>query len=156
MTKQISRELLKKIAARVTKKTAPVPKKMVRENTVDKVTSRRGKTRRKKTSQKRISYSGSKVTLHPKVKALIANIKTKEPHGIATLKKFGLKAFRELLAIGCKKCKGSSLNKEGNYCDCINEIAGSNFVNHCDQYYVWYYACVSYPLPGEKSENSTA
>jgi len=148
MTKQVSRELLKKLAAKTSKVAVPAVKKAAsKKKPAAKTTRRRKRTRKKASAKKRVSYTKSNVVLHPKVKALISKIKTKETHGVDTLKKFSLKAFRMLLAAGCKKCKGTSLNKDGNYCNCINEISDGNFIYHCDQYYAWYYSCVDYALP---------
>jgi len=132
--------------------TTPTPKR--------KVTKRRKRSVSKK---RRVDLTKNKVAIHARVKALVAQAKTreKEPHSEKALKKFSLSQFRIALAKGCRKCKGTGLVLDknckclikkdhsdcSNYCACINEISDGNFINHCDQYYAWYYACVDYGLP---------
>lgn len=149
-SKKTSQDLLRKIAAESSKKISK--KKSAKTSSPKKTTTR--KTRRKKTAKKRGSITKSKVALHPKVKALIAKVESKEPHSEKTLKKFGLSVFRELLASGCRKCKGTGINTEGNYCACIKEIEQDNFIQYCDQYYVWYYANVDYLIRGSNNEKA--
>ena len=169
MTKKISKELLRQLAARTVKTAVPAVKNRIsKDKSSNNSVIKRPKKRSKKRPKKRGSLTQPNIQLHPRVRMLIKNSGAKEKHSEKTLEKFSLFKFREALANGCKKCGGTGLIKAKsckclikkdhsdcyNYCACINEISNGNFILHCSQHNAWYNANVFYTFKG--AENNEA